>query len=189
MVLHHHLLLQQEAHEHGADKVAVQPGTALQIAPRLLQQLPQLFPAPVSHADIDLLQVLPQVHRLAVDLQFLFCLCAAAGQLLRFGGMSAPQGLPPLHADEEAVKSPLKSRLLLPALGVHRLQGRSHRLPVPQVQAGENLAGVRRLLQAHRQPLPAQQGGKFRQLLQIDGHACPAVPAQRPQCSWAWPWE
>ena len=170
-VLHHHLLLQQEAHEDGADEVAVELGAPLQIALGLLQELPQVLPLLLRHGGVDLLEVLPQVHGLAAHLQLLLRLRPPPGQLLRLGLPPGEDGLLPLLADEEAVEGAVEGGLLLAALGVHGPEGVPDRGAVRQVQDLQHRAGVRRLLGAHRQPLLPQQGGELRQLLHIDGVA------------------
>ena len=186
VVLHGHLLLQQEAREHGADEVAVELRTALEVSLHFFQHPPQLVPLVVSHADVDLLQVLPQVHGPSVDLHFLLRLLTALCQLAGLGLLLPADDVPLLHADEKTVEAALEDRLLLPALGVDRLKGQTHGLPVAEVQRRQNLAGIRRLPHPYRQTLPAQQGGELRQLFQIDAHA--GWWPQAPQCSWPGSW-
>ena len=167
-VLHEHLLLQEETHKHRADEIPIEFGAAGEILLGLLQKLPQILPFVLAELEVHLLEVLPQVHALAVDLELLLRLRPAAGQLLRLRPVLLPEGVPALHTDKEAVKGPVKGALLLLGLGVDRPQGGLHHLTVLKPEGLQDFAGVRRLLGAHRQPLLPQEGGELRQFFQVD---------------------
>ena len=166
-VLHHHLLFQKEAHEDGADEVAVELGAAVQVVSGALHELAEILPLLLRHADIGLPQVVPEVHGLSPDLELPLRLGLAAGELLRLGRLPLQLRPPLLGADKKAVKGPVEDLLLRPGLGVHRAQAPPDRGAVREIQLLQDLTGVRRLLEPHRQPLLPQQGGEGGELLHI----------------------
>ena len=167
-VLHLHLLLQQGPGEDRVDKVAVEVRVAVDVAFVALHQLAKPFPLLLGHGGVNFLQILPEVHGLAANLQILLGLPAALLQLLlplhlRLGLLAHG-----LLADEEAVEDPVEASLFLPGLGEDGPQRRLHPLPVGKPQSNQYLAGIGGLLDAHSQPLPAKHAGEEGELLQID---------------------
>ena len=141
-IFHQHLLLQNSPGKYRVDKFAVEFGIALCGTPVFFHKAAQSLTGILRHGGIGFPLAFVQVHRLAVELQVLFCLLAVLLHLLL-----------PLHLllgllahlffrDEKSVKAPVKGKLLFPGFGIDRPQGSFHLFPVCHPQANQQPGSI-----------------------------------------------